>query len=331
MEPSRAVSRPVPSASPSAPVATLLDRLNAGFPRVGTEVTDAAVARRQLDALRGPAVAPTPLHAVVDAAIVGPDGDALRIRRYLPRAAPAADAVVYLHGGGFVLGDLDSHDEIARRIARAGDVELIAVDYRRAPEHPYPAALRDAVAVVERVAAEPRTGRLLVAGDSAGGNLAAAAAMHARDRGGPTIDGQLLLYPMLDDRRDTPSYRENGDGFYITAAHLAWFWAQYGGAPDPLAAPARAAQLAGLPPAHVVTADLDPLRDEGEAFAAALARAGVPVSRCRYADAFHGFLAFPDQLEVTRRAFAEIGAAIASLAGRSDAVGPHHHGRSAAR
>jgi acetyl esterase len=244
-------------------------------------------------ALHGP---PPPLAAVADRAIPGPAGD-LRVRVYTPPGEPPFPIVVWLHGGGWVVGTLDSYDPICRALAAAVPAVVVAVDYRLAPEHRYPAAVEDSYAATlwaSRNAAElgGTQQRLAVAGDSAGGNLAAVVALGARDRGGPAIGFQLLVYPITDVGMDTASYRENADGYYLTAAGMRWYWEHYlggadGGAPD--ASPLRAAFFGGLPPALVVTAEHDPLRDEGEAYAARLQAAGVPAAVSRYPGMVHGF------------------------------------------
>jgi acetyl esterase len=225
---------------------------------------------------RGPEVA-----AVDD--LAGPGG--VPLRRY--RAGGAGlPLLVFLHGGGFVFCDLDTHDRTCRRIARACDVDVLAVDYRLAPEHPHPAALEDAVAVLE--GARPDA----VAGDSAGGFLAAAACLALRDAGGPLPGLQALICPNTDLTLSLPSIAEKGTGHGLDADALAFFVASY--VPDPAAraaaSPLHAADLTGLPPALVVTAEHDALRDEGEAYARRLAAAGVPVRHRREAGLPHGFI-----------------------------------------
>jgi acetyl esterase len=288
----------------SPEVAALLERITPTFPPLGTAITDADEARRAYDALRTGAPPRT------DVPVRDTVADGLALRWYEPAAAPAEHTIVYFHGGGFVLGGLDSHDELARRLAVASATTVVATDYRRAPEHPHPAPLDDARSAVAHVrAARPRS-TIIVAGDSAGGNLAAALCLHARDHGDPPPAGQVLVYPMLDDRCATASYAENAEGFYVTAGHLRWFWRQYGS--GDYSAPARL-DLHDLPPAVIVTAGLDPLRDEGLAYADRLAKAGVRVRPLHYADAFHGFLAFDVDLTLARTAMAEIGEAVGAL------------------
>jgi acetyl esterase len=243
--------------------------------------------------LQGP---PVPVAAAADRTIPGPAGD-LRVRVYTPHGEPPFPIVVWFHGGGWVVGTLDTFDTICRALAAAVPAVVVAVDYRLAPEHRFPAAVEDSYAATmwaSRNAAELRGAqhRLAVAGDSAGGNLAAVVALGARDRGGPAIGFQLLVYPITDVGMDTASYREKADGYYLTAAGMRWYWDHYLGGADgtsPDASPLRAAFFGGLPPALVITAEHDPLRDEGEAYAARLRAAGVPAAVSRYPGMVHGF------------------------------------------
>jgi len=233
-----------------------------------------------------------------DIVIEGPGGDlALRILRpATPRPHPV---VLFFHGGGWVLCDLDTHQPQASALSRAADAAVVMVDYRLAPEAPFPAAIDDCMAALAWVRREGGAhgldgSRIVVAGDSAGGNLAAVVARRARDTG-QALAGQYLIYPVTDlpDPARYPSYIENSD-HGLTAAAMAWFWHLYAGSavPGPDAVPMLAGDLAGLAPALVQTAQYDGLRDEGEAYAARLAAAGVPVSLARHAGMNHGFLAF---------------------------------------
>ncbi|WP_431972308.1 alpha/beta hydrolase [Nocardia sp. bgisy134] len=285
----------------------IVELASAGFPKLGTEVFDAAEARRLLAARPAAAVEPLPVGRVEERTVPGPDGaPEVRVRIYWPvDAGPGLPVVVFCHGGGFTICSLDSHDRFCRTMTNGVGAIVVSVDYRQAPEHRFPAAAEDAYAVVRWVAghADELGGdpaRISVAGDSSGGNLAAVATLMSRDRGGPALAHQLLIYPMLDPACDTVSYRDNADGYFTTAAHLRWYWEQYlgdGGDRDhPYAAPPRAADLSGLPPAHVVTAEFDPLRDEGEAYAARLQAAGVPTETVRYDGEFHGFVSMADHL-----------------------------------
>lgn len=248
-----------------------------------------------------------------DATVPGSGGD-IPIRIFRPPDATAElPVVVYLHGGGWVIGDLDTHDGICRQLAAGTPAVVVSVDYRLAPEHRFPAALEDAWAATGWVADHGDelggdTGRLAVAGDSAGGNLAAAVAIRARDAGGPRLAFQLLVYPVTDLTRAQPSYVENGQGYMLTSEAMAWFVHHYLGGTDPTdpeASPLFAADLSGLPPALVMTAEFDPLRDEGEAYAARLAEAGVPARLRRYDGMIHGFLSMGGLIEGAKPAVAD--------------------------
>jgi len=244
-------------------------------------------------ALNGPAA---PVASVQDRMVPGPAGE-LPVRIYAPEGEPPFPIVVWFHGGGWVVGTLDSYDPLCRALAAAVPAVVVSVDYRLAPEHRWPAAVEDAYAATmwaSRHAAElgGAQHRLAVAGDSAGGNLAAVVALGARDRGGPAIAFQLLVCPALGVAGDTGSWREFAEGLDLTAAGMRWYWDHYlgeadGAAPD--ASPARAAFLGGLPPALVIVASHDILRDEGEAYAARLADAGVAAAATRIPGVVHGF------------------------------------------
>jgi acetyl esterase len=236
--------------------------------------------------------------SIADRRIPGPAGD-IPVRVYTP-AGPAPRAVlVYFHGGGWVLGGLETHDGVCRSLANGAGCVVVSVDYRLAPEHRYPAAAEDCYAATTWCAEHAAelgadAKRLAVGGDSAGGNLAAVVAQMARDRGGPNVMFQLLIYPATDATFDTPSYRDNADGYLLTTQDMRWFWGHYLGdasqrGAEPYASPLRAESLAGLPPALVITAEFDPLRDEGEAYGHALERAGVAARISRYDGMIHGF------------------------------------------
>ena len=246
------------------------------------------------------------------------NGDVL-VRVFTPTGTAPMPALVYFHGGGWVTGDVDTHEGICRTLANAAGCVVASVDYRCAPEFTFPTAADDAYAATAWVAREAvalgvDAGRVAVCGDSAGGNLAAVVALMARDRGGPRLTFQALVYPVTDCDFDTVSYRENADGYLLTRDSMRWYWDQYApGAFDrtnPYAAPMRAASLAGLPPALVITAEYDPLRDEGEAYATRLAAAGVPVSHTRYPGMIHAFFRFTDSIDAARAAVAEVVAAL---------------------
>ena len=265
-------------------VAGLLRTLNEGFPPV--ETMSAADARAAVAARAAPVTNLSDVRATRDESAGG-----VPVRVYEPHDPDPAATIVFAHGGGFVLCDLDSHDGFCRALARGTGSTVVSVDYRRAPEHRAPAAAEDVYTALVW-AAESFAGPLLVAGDSAGGNLAAAAALMARDHGGPALAGQVLLYPVIDPGCDSPSYASRGTGHYLTSAAMRWYWDHYlGGAePSPYVAPLRAESLAGLPPAVVVVGRLDPLHSEGVAYATALGAAGVPVVLREYPDMFHGFV-----------------------------------------
>jgi acetyl esterase len=255
-----------------------------------------------------------PVHAISDEAIEAPGG-AIAVRTYRPTAAPAQARIVYLHGGGWVFGTLDAFDPICRQLAVAADAEVVSVDYRLAPEHPFPGPLEDAFAALGAIAARDPATPLAVMGDSAGGNLAAACALGARRHGGPRLDLQVLVYPITDHDFDRPSYARYGDGGYLLSrADMEWYWRCY--APnaedrrDPLASPLHAPDLAGLPPSIVVVAGCDPLRDEGVAYADALAAAGTPADLQVFDGMIHGFFTMVDLLDAANAAARSVGAQI---------------------
>ncbi|MGW8726784.1 alpha/beta hydrolase [Streptomyces sp. NPDC055808] len=296
------------------------DVLASVFPDVGGTVTDAVEARRILARAPSSPGAPPAVGSVTDRSVPGPAGAPdLPVRVYRPAAPGPAPTVVYLHGGGWVLGGLDLYDRTCRALCRASGAVLVSVDYRLAPEARFPAPAEDAYAALLWAGRHLQdlggaAGPLVVAGDSAGGNLAAAAALLARDRQGPPLALQALVYPALDAARGTASYRANGQGYYLTAAHLRWFWAQYlgprGDGGHPLASPLRA-DLTGLPPAYVVTAGCDPLCDEGRAYVRALRAAGVAAVGDHCPGMFHGFVGLADVLPEGRAALTRLAAAIA--------------------
>ncbi len=257
--------------------------------------------------------------AVRDVAAAG-SGGPLRLRLYRPEAA-SGGALLYFHGGGFVLGDLETADPICRLVAARTGSAVVALDYRLAPEHPYPAAVEDALAALRWLEAGPpelggRPTVLGVAGDSAGGTLAAVAALHARDRG-IDLRRQILIYPAVDQGGAYPSRVHLAQGYLLTADDIAWFNRQYfgecGGAVlDTSASPLRSVSHAGTAPALVLTAGFDPLADEGRAYAARLAACGVPVRHVCLHGAIHGCLGLARFLECGRRALDEITEAWAS-------------------
>jgi acetyl esterase len=263
-----------------------------------------------------------PVESVRDLAIPGPAGP-IPVRVYTPGAASAGPrpGLVYFHGGGFVICDLDSHDAVCRSLANAAGCVIVSVDYRLAPDHRFPAAPEDCYAATRHVAERAAefgvdADRLAVGGDSAGGNLAAVVALMARDRGGPDLRFQLLVYPMAGRDFEAESFRANGEGYLLTGGMLRWFWDLYlrdeSDAANPWAVPLGAPDLSGLPAALVITAEYDPLRDDGEAYAARLQEAGVAVSLTRYDGMIHGFWSMGETIARSREAIREAAAALGS-------------------
>ncbi|MDY7103287.1 MAG: alpha/beta hydrolase [Actinomycetota bacterium] len=259
--------------------------------------------------------------SVEDRTIPGPGGQ-IPIRIYSPLAPGPHAVLVYFHGGGWVLGDLDTLDPACRALCNATPIVVVSVDYRLAPEHAFPAPLDDCVAATQWVAANAASigadpTRLAVGGDSAGGNLAAAVTLRARDAGGPAISYQALIYPVTDHDLGTESYSVNGDDYFLTRDMMGWFWDHYlgggGDGSDPLASPLRAPRLDGLPPATVLTAEFDPLRDEGEAYAARLRDAGVSVRVHRYDGQIHGFWQMGGVMPAAKEAVAEVAGDLRAL------------------
>jgi acetyl esterase len=259
---------------------------------------------------------PEPVAEVVDRQFPGPGGD-LPIRVYRPGRAGPTPALLYFFGGGWTLGTIDTADAICRSLTNTVGCTTISVGYRLAPEHRFPAAVEDCYAAACWVAGHAAEldidpGRLAVGGDSAGGNLAAAVTLLARDGGGPALAHQLLVYPNTDYLSDTASLRENTDPLLFNRTSVDWYWGHYlrtaADGAHPLASPLRATDLSGLPPATVLTAEYDPLRDQGEQYAAALRAAGVPVELTRYAGMVHGFFAMSGVLDTATRAIAQAAA-----------------------
>jgi acetyl esterase len=268
---------------------------------------------------RTAALGPVEAVARVEDHRVPVDGGAVTLRCYRPGGDGLLPVLVFFHGGGWVIGDLDTHDGICRSLANAAGCVVASVDYRLAPEHHYPVAAEDAYAATRWVIAEaPRLGvdgrRVAVGGDSAGGNLAAVICLMARERGEPSIAFQLLVYPAVHHAFDTPSYQECAEGYLLTLNGMRWFWGHYLARPEdgrqPHASPLLARDLAGLPPALVITAEYDPLRDEGEAYAARLREAGVSVTLTRYPGMIHGFFRMTNFVDKARDARDEAAAAL---------------------
>ncbi|MER7848496.1 alpha/beta hydrolase [Kitasatospora sp. NPDC096077] len=261
---------------------------------------------------------------IEDLSVPGPDG-AVRVRLVRPAAPGPAPlpVILYLHGGGWIAGSPVSHDRLVRELAAGASAAVVFVDYDLAPEAPYPTALRQARAAARWVADHGRThgldaDRMAVAGDSAGGNLAAALTLLAKEDGGFSFRHQVLLYPPMSAECDTDSYRRFARGYFQSADYLRWLWQQYvpdpGRRTEPTAAPLNAEtdQLAGLPPALVITAEADVLRDEAEAYAAKLRTAGVPVTCVRYQGTVHAFVVL-DALRGTGAARAALAQTVATL------------------
>jgi len=268
----------------------------AGYPPVHESTPDDA--RKAMRAMTVDVVTPemvVPVGEVRELKVPGGHGER-EARLYLPEGAGPWPTTVFFHGGGFVIGDLDTHDQICRRLCRDAATAVLSVDYRLAPEDPFPAAADDVITAVGWVG-EHRDElgggrRIAVAGDSAGGNLAAVAAQARPD----VVCAQLLIYPATDALTDRPSRTDNAKGYLLEVATMEWFFAHYVSdeqqGHDPRVSPLQAESLAGQPTAVVVTAEFDPLRDEGEAYADRLATSGVPVDRVRYDGMLHGFLDF---------------------------------------
>jgi acetyl esterase len=280
-------------------IQALLD-IRAALPPLHT--LSVSEARAQMAARAIPGLRIADVASVVSRDMQGPGGS-LALRIYTPPGTRPFPLMVFFHGSGFVVCSLDTHDGMCRNLCAGTGSVVVSVDYRLAPEHKFPAAPDDCLAATRwavmnagAIGADP--GRVIVAGDSAGGNLAAVVALRARDEGGPKLRGQLLVYPVTDYHTSgTPSMAENADGYGLTRKGMEWFWDHYLTSPadaaDPCACPLRARDLRGLPPALVVTAEYDPLRDEGEYYAEALRKAGIPTEMKRWPGMNHGFFFFP--------------------------------------
>ena len=292
-------------------IQALLD-LGAGVP--ATNTLSVTQARAQYEGRIRLMAQPASVDAVREQVIRGPGGD-LRLRIYRPSNRGPFPLLAFFHGSGFVLCSLDTHDGMCRNLCAGAGCVVVSVDYRLAPEHKYPAGLDDCVFATRWIAdhageLEGDAGRLAIGGDSAGGNLAAAAALRLRDQGGPPLVGQLLIYPVTDYHTPgTASYRENAEGYGLTRDTMVWFWDHYltdaAQAADPYVSPLRASNLANLPPALVQTAEYDPLRDEGEAYAAKLREAGTTATLSRWDGINHGFLFWVGRVDKAGEAMGE--------------------------
>jgi acetyl esterase len=258
---------------------------------------------------------PEAVDRIEDFSVPGPRGP-IRCRLYAPGGGEALPALLYMHGGGWVVGDLDSHDSVCRALSRRAGCIVLSVDYRLAPEHRFPAAVEDAWAALAwfqdnaaSIGADPD--RIAVGGDSSGGNLAAVIARWSRDRGGPPIAAQVLIYPAVDFNLDSPSYREVGSGYGLTLESMRWYRDQYlsnpGDGASPDASPLRAANLKGLAPALVITCEFDPLASEGTAYAAALSAVGVPVEHIHEKDMIHGYIRMAGVISRSRKSWDDCG------------------------
>ncbi|WP_245839852.1 alpha/beta hydrolase [Mycobacterium aquaticum] len=286
-------------------------------------VAAAAEVRARLKASRRPAK-PVEVGNVENRTVPGPAGEIpVRIYRPLGAGDSGLPVVIYFHGGGFVLCDLDSHDSCCRRLSNGIGAVVVSVDYRLAPEHPFPAAVDDAWAATEWVGSHVDElggdpARLVLAGDSAGGNLAAVMAMAARDRGGPAIAFQVLIYPVVDQRRKSSLTSPHTKSGVLTAAHMQWFTEQYlgtGGNRSSTQVSPILGDLSGLPNAHVLTGGLDPLCEEGEEYARRLAAGGATVSVRRYDRGFHGFFNLADHLPDAAQATDDVCAVVREALG----------------
>ena len=277
-------------------IQVLLDR-GTGVP--ATHTLPVAVARTQYEARIALMAPPAEIAGLREHTIDGPGGP-LRIRLYTPRGTGPFPLLVFFHGSGFVLCSLDTHDGMCRNLCAGAGCAVASVDYRLAPEHKFPAAIDDCLHATRWAAAHAaelgaNARHIAVGGDSAGGNMAAVTALRVRDEGGLVLCAQLLLYPVTDYYTPgTPSYQENAEGYGLTRDTMKWFWGHYlsdaSEGAHPHASPLRATDLSGLPPALVITAEYDPLRDEGELYAEKLRAAGVPIALTRYDGVNHGFM-----------------------------------------
>jgi acetyl esterase len=286
-----------------------------------------AEARQAIDTLFA-AFRGTPVNVgkVEDRKIPGPAGP-IPIRIYTPAGNGPFGALVYFHGGGWVIGNIETHDATCRQLTAGAGCVTVSVDYRLAPEHKFPAGPEDCYAATKWVAENAGAlnvdqNRLAVGGDSAGGNLAAAVALMARDRGGPKLAFQLLIYPATDCANNTPSQHEFAQvsrDYLLSRADMEWFWGHYLGPNDktnPIACPALASSFANLPPAFILTAEVDPLRDEGEAYAEALRKAGVNTKLKRYNGVCHGFFSMASVIDKGRQAVEDACAELRSAIGK---------------
>lgn len=308
---------------PIDPQVRMLLELGAALPPLHTLTV--AEARAQFAARDFPGLRTPEIGRVVNRDMQGPGGS-MALRIYTPLGQGPFPLMVFFHGSGFVVCSLDTHDRMCRNLCAGSGCVVVSVDYRLAPEAKFPAATDDCLAATRWAAANAAAlgadpGRVLLAGDSAGGNLAAVTALRIRDDGGPKMLGQLLIYPVTDHYDPgAPSMIENAEGYGLTRAGMIWFWDHYladaRDAAHPHASPLRAADLSGLPPALVMTAEYDPLRDEGEYFANRLRQAGVVTQMKRWDGVNHGFFFWPGVVDKAGAAIDEACAWVRSVAGQ---------------
>jgi acetyl esterase len=292
----------------------LCDMVNAigGTPASDEQLQQARDGLAMLHA--GGSLPPPDVYAVGDL-----DADGVPVRVYRPSEQDGLPVVVFLHGGGWTIGDIDCYDTLCRTLANEAGVTVVSVGYRLAPEHPFPAPLDDCFQALQWTAKnasefEADGSRLAIMGDSAGGNLAAVCALMARNAGAPALALQVLVYPVTDYSFSTASYAENGTGHVLSEQQMRWFWDCYTrgveDTDDWRLSPLRCADVGGVAPALVITAEHDPLRDEGEAYAERLRDAGVPVEMTRYAGMIHPFFALPGMMDDGRTAMTQVTSAL---------------------
>ena len=288
----------------------VLDQLEAlGDPPLETqEPTEGRALRDSRPRPPGPDVA-----AVDDFTVPGPEGE-IPVRVFSPGGPGPFPVLMWFHGGGWVIGNIEMSDSTCRRLTNEAGCVVVSVEYQLAPEAKFPAGPEDCYAATRWVAANgdrinTDASRIAVGGDSAGGNLAAVVALMCRDRGGPSLVHQLLVYPVIERNFETSSYQDNKEGYLLSKGMMEWFWGHYLGdeseAEEPYAAPIKAKDLSGLPAAHVITAEFDPLRDEGETYAQRLMEAGVPTRCERYDGMIHGFFGMSTVVDKSKTAIAE--------------------------
>ena len=277
-----------------------------------------AIIRRAIASQLAEAGEPEAVARVENRTIPGPAGE-IPVRIYTPEGDGPFPVLVFFHGGGWVICTLDTHDGQCRALTNGASCVVVSVDYRLAPEHKFPAAPEDCYAATQWVAEHTAEingdpARIAIGGDSAGGNLTAVVAQMARAQGSPRLVFQLLIYPATDFTAQTISMKENSQGYGLTRDDMDWFANHYlqsaDNKRDPLASPALATDLAGLPPALVITAEYDPLRDEGEEYGRLLQAAGVPTTISRYDGVIHGFFGMPEIVDKAKLAIAEASQAL---------------------